>query len=111
MRVQFVESFRKGSIAFQDVELAAVIKDRRGEDRPQIIADLLAGEFSGGLLKLLAKDFIGLIAASESDDTYRRRKRSIGCEIVERRNELAMGQVTGCPEDHHGAGIWHGAAG
>ena len=42
LRIQFVETFGKGLIAFQGVELASVIKDRRGENRPQVIADLLA---------------------------------------------------------------------
>ena len=40
--IQFIKTFSKALITFHGVELASMVKDRRGENRPQVIADLLA---------------------------------------------------------------------
>ncbi len=108
--VQLVQTLCQGLVALQIVELAAMIENRRGKPRPQFVVELLAREFARCLFEFLAKDLVALVAAGESDHAHRRRQRPVRGQIVKGRNQLAMGQIAGGPEDHHGARLRHCAA-
>src|SRR6185503_6501742 len=56
-------------------------------------------ELGDVLLLFGAKLFVGLRPAREADDVRARRQQTGDCEVVERREQLALGEITGRAED------------
>ena len=54
-----------------------------------------------------ARVFVAHGAAAETDDGEIRREQLLAGEVVERRDELAAGQVAGEAEDDHDARVGH----
>src|SRR4029077_15240172 len=77
-----------------------MIKDRIGKILPEIFIDFLPRIFVGRFAQLLAKHFIRLVPAGETDYNPPRRQTPLCSQIIESRNQFAMRQVTGCSKNN-----------
>ena len=88
-----------------------MIKDALGETFPELVLHGLPRKFRRGFFELGAELRVGFIPPREADDCERGGQIAVGGDVVERRDELAMGQVAGGAEDDDGARLRHRAAG
>ena len=78
-----------------------------GPDLSEVGPALLGQRF----LVVGAQVVVGPVAAGEADDGVFGRQVSAPGQVVERRHELAMGQVARRAEEDHGAGLGHSGPG
>ncbi len=100
-----VEVIREGVVSLEVLELAAVVGDGAGEILPQCLVVTLAGVLAVGRLELAAELIVGFVAPGESDDAGVSRQVAILQEVVESRDQLAVGEVSRGTKDDNGAGL------
>src|SRR5437870_6016968 len=71
---------------------------------PNVLVDLVGGEFLYVVAEPLAKLFVVQLGARDANDCEIIRQQTAFIEIVESGNELALGQVSRRAEDDHDAG-------
>ena len=111
LRVERVELCGEGGVAGGVAEFADVIENARGETSPDLLVQTRARALRRRLLEFRAPGLVRLLAAGEADDVRGGGQVAIDGEIVERRDELAEGEVARGAEDHDVAGLRHGPAG
>ena len=77
-RVQLLKMAGEGDIALGVVEFTPVVGDGVREILPQLVIDLLAGEFANGLAEFLPENLARFVSAGETHHTDRLRKRAVG---------------------------------
>ena len=82
-----------------------MIMDALGKGGPQFRAVPLAGELLVPFLKLRAELQIALFAARKAHHLELRGQIARSREIVQRRDEFAVGQIARGTKNHHGAGF------
>ena len=99
------------------VEIALHIAHARGQPRPNILIEpaefelaILADELLDLVGQSLAPCLDGLIGEVDADDPETVGQPAGGDQIVERRNDQALGQIARRAEYHHGAGRSHRSA-
>jgi hypothetical protein len=65
----------------------------------------LAGMFFVGGFEFGAEDVVAFFTTGEADDFELRGEIAAGCDVVEGRDELAVGEITRGAEDDNGAGF------
>ena len=109
--VELGEALGQPLVAVGVAEFAAVVEEALGEAGPDFVVNPGAGEFADGLFQLGAEAGVGLFAPGETDDGKRGGQVAIGGDIVERGDELAVGQIAGGAENDDTARLRHGPAG
>jgi hypothetical protein len=64
-----------------------------------------AGNLAVDIGEAGAEFLVGFLPPRETDDLHAGRQLAIDREVVERGDELAVGEIPGGPEDDHGAGL------
>ncbi len=101
--IDLVEALGEGLVAVLIIELRFVIGDAFDEFPPDFLVVAGAGDLLVQLFQAAAEFFVGLVAACEADDVHAGRQLAVDGEIVERGDELAVGEVTGGAENDHRA--------
>ncbi len=90
------------------VELALVIHDAADERLPdRVLRGPVAAVGVNALAQVLAELLVAEGPARETHDGELGRQEAAQLEVVERGSELALGEIAGRAEDHHGAGLRH----
>ena len=103
--VHFVEGFFQARIKIGVFEIAVHIVQPAQEPLPKIAVHTVAGKLLDIVSDPLAEFVFRDLSARHPDHREFARQQLIGGQIVERRNQLAAGEVSGRAENHHGAGI------
>ena len=82
-----------------------MVDNRRGELRPEFIVDRGAGELARRFLQLLAELLGGLFPSGKADDRDGGGKCTLGGKVIERGDELAVGEIAGRAENDECAGL------
>ena len=97
--------------------LAQRLVDRRVVEHPRHVADLVEElvedgrvglaprELLDGVLRLRAELLVGVVRARHADEVEALGQRALVGEVVERRQQLALGQVAGRAEDDQRRGV------
>ena len=101
----------EGAVSLGIVKGTLVVMDRGGKARPEFLVEGCPGKLSRRLLKFLAELLAGLLASCKADDRDRGRESPFGGKVIERRDQLAVRQISGCAENDEGAGLGSKAAG
>ena len=101
--IDLIEAFRQTLVACRIVEFALMIENGLGEAVPDFVAHCLSRILPRSPLPVpcgIPRPFLG---GGRNRPLSRRRQFAIGRDVVERRNEFAMRQITGRAENHNGA--------
>jgi len=101
--IELIQQRLQRGIALGIRELAAMVVNGRAERRPKLGIVALARELLVPFLQLRAEALIRFLTAGEADHLELRRQIAGGRQVVERRDQLARGQVARRAKDHHGA--------
>ena len=105
--IDFIETFYKRLVTAFVAELALVIKNRLRKCLPNFVAHRLAGKFARRFFEIAPEFLITFFATRESDNRHRRRQLAVGRDVIERRDEFAMGEIACRAEDHDTAWLRH----
>jgi hypothetical protein len=103
--IELVEETAQGFVAFDILELALMVMDGLGETGPEFLGVGLAGVFFVGGFEFGAEDFVAFFTTGEADDFELGRQVTACGDVVEGRDEFAMGEITRGAEDDNGAGF------
>ena len=109
--VDFIEAFGQALVTRLVVELALVIKNRLSKRLPNFVAHDLTGKLMRGFFKVAPEFLVTFLSASESDNCHRGRQVTVCCEVIQRGDEFAVGEIAGRAEDHNCAWLRHGPGG
>ena len=104
--VELLEPLLELCVARGVVEGPGREDDVAGELGPEL-GEVGAAALRQRLLELGAEVVVGPVAAGEADDREFGRAGSPPRQVIQRRDELAVGQVAGRPEQHHRARLGH----
>ena len=100
-----IEFLREAAVALGIGELGLVIVDRFDERIPDCLVVAGARNLAVDLGEPGAELLVGFFPPGEADDFHAGRQFAIDGEVVERGDELAVGEVAGGAEDDDGAGL------
>src|SRR5262249_26785447 len=86
------------------VEVGLAVVDALAQPAPVLLRHLVGRELLDVVVELLAIAVVVHRGAREADDRELLRQQPLALEVVERRDELALGQVAAGAEDHDRAG-------
>ncbi len=109
--VGLIKAFGQAFVTRLVVEVALVVKNRLSKRLPNLVAHGLARKFARGFFKIAPEFVITFLAASESDNCYRRRQITIGCKVIQSRDEFAVGEIARSAEDHNSTRLRHKPSG
>jgi hypothetical protein len=78
---------------------------------PNFVSHGLAGKLTRRFFEIAPEFLVTLLAARETDNRHGGRQVAIGRDVVERRDKLAMGEITCSAEDHNATWLRHSARG
>ncbi len=101
---------RQALVRVRILKITLDIVNALGEPGPYCGVDLRRGIFWDFFRQRFAESFRVEVVAGETDDGELFGEQIIGCEVAQRRDQLALRKVAGSAEDHHHAGrgdrIW-----
>src|SRR5262245_18918871 len=98
--VIFVKPFGQLLVTSFVTKLAPVIKNRLRKRLPDFVADRLARKLARGLFEVAPELVVTFVTPSESDDDYVGWQLSIGCQVIQLRDEFAMSEITRRAENY-----------
>ncbi len=93
LRLHRVQLRLQGVVALEIAELALVVGDALRKLRPEVVVVALPGDLPVQFLESLAEFLVRLLPAGEPDHAEPRGQVSVGGEIVEGGDQLAVRQV------------------
>ena len=84
-----------------------MIKERLREGFPNILANLLTRKLLCCFAEFIPEFLVGLGASGETNDRDCWWELTVSGNVVQGRNQFAMGQIAGCAEDNDRAWLRH----
>ena len=103
LAVELVEGLVDRLQAVLGVEVEGAVPQAVCKDVPDVIPQGHAAVLRDARTHRLTELLGGLLGAPGADDAEAGRQLAVGGQCVERRNQLALGEITGGAEDHHHA--------
>ena len=105
--LHFLQELAELGIGLVVGELAGLVVEGVPQLAPELLVHRAGGELADLLRLLGAERLVGLGLPRDADDRELARQEPVGLQVVERGEELALGQVPGGAEDDDGAGPRH----
>src|SRR5204863_7850358 len=106
--VELLEAFGQLLITSFITKLAPVIKDRLRKRVPDLLAHRLTRKLACGFFEVTPEFVVTFVAPSESYDDHTRWQFAVGRQVIQRRDEFAMREITRSTEDNDAAWLCYG---
>ena len=103
--VDLVERLAQRGEGLVGAEVAADVEHPLGKEVPAVVVDRPPGPLDDRLPHLRAKVVLAPVPVGDADDRKPLRQRELDGEVIERRHQLAGGEVARDPEDDDHAGL------